>query len=108
MGGNHEASGPVDQLLNLIDGKAKGQLTTCLNEKFGRGESKETHLWTLTMICVQKSVGWSVYVTVVDALQLLEYSMFRGKSTRVGLLPYYGSLPLPHIYSVDSQNRSFK
>ena len=34
---------------------------------------------------------------VVDALQLLERSMFRGKSTRVALLPYYGSLPPSHF-----------
>ena len=37
-GGNHQASGPVDQLLNLIDGKAKGPLT----ENLLQGESSET------------------------------------------------------------------
>ena len=58
-GGNHQASGPVDQLLNLIDGKPKGQLT----ENLLQGESSETFgIDNGLHIC--QSFGWPLQCTV--------------------------------------------
>ena len=51
------------------------------------------------MICVQKSVGWPVYFTVVDALQLLECSMFRvfcyASPTSGGCIATIGTFHVP-------------